>query len=205
MGWFWGDSAAKEESPSYIRDESSSRPELATPQPPQPSPEAIPVQPRVLSRDEQADAELQDFLKEFHTEQEDASPSQPAPITSQINHSSIAPSVLYPTTMSCRAAFDSAFYCQSLGGQFTSIYRYGKIRNCSDQWHNFWFCMRTNRGVMGEEERKRRIQDHYRGRDTKYENGPSSEDIWRLREVRIEGAFEGDLEAAEEEERKRVG
>ncbi|KAL9119210.1 MAG: hypothetical protein Q9187_004233, partial [Circinaria calcarea] len=166
MGWFWGEPAATDGAPSCIKDESSIRPEITNSRGPQPSSKPIPEQPRVLSRDEQADAELQEFLKELHTEQEDASPAQAAPSTSQINHSSIAPSVLYPTTMSCRAAFDSAFYCQSLGGQFTSIYRYGKIRNCSDQWHNFWFCMRTNRGMMGEEERKRRIQDHYRARDT---------------------------------------
>ena len=62
--------------------------------------------------------------------------------------------------------------------------------------------MRTNRGVMGEEERKRRVQEHYRARAGKYESGPSSEDIWRVRERRVEGAFEGDLEAVEREEKE---
>jgi hypothetical protein len=49
---------------------------------------------------------------------------------------------LLPTDMSCREAFDAAFYCQSLGGQFTNLYRYGGIRSCSENWSDFWFCMR---------------------------------------------------------------
>ena len=52
---------------------------------------------------------------------------------------------------------------------------------------------------MSEEERKRRIQAHYSGRAAKYRTGPSSEDVWSVREERLEGAFEGDLEALEEE------
>lgn len=86
-----------------------------------------------------------------------------------------------------------------------NLYRYGSMRNCSDQWANFWFCMRTNRGAMGEEERKRRIQEHYRGRAGKYVEGPSSEDVWEIREVVVEGAFEGDLEEVEREMREREG
>lgn len=58
--------------------------------------------------------------------------------------------------------------------------------------------------MMTEEERKRRIQAHYREKDKKYKAGPSSEDIWRLREERIDGAFEGDLEAAEEAQRREA-
>lgn len=80
-----------------------------------------------------------------------------------------------------------------------NLYRYGHMRDCSDQWSNFWFCMRTNRGYMSEEARAKKIQDHYQGRARKYEVGPSSEDVWRIREERVEGAFEGDFEAVEAE------
>lgn len=80
-----------------------------------------------------------------------------------------------------------------------NLYRYGNMRDCSDQWSNFWFCMRTNRGYMSEGEREKRIQEHYKGRARKYEVGPSSEDVWRIRKERVEGAFEGDFEAVEAE------
>ncbi|MCJ1255843.1 hypothetical protein MMC24_003661 [Lignoscripta atroalba] len=201
MGWLWSDAQirANTEVPAKQQDESTP---METSPPPPPVSTDIADRPRRLTREEQAEAELQDLLKEFNNAAEDSLPSsalQDQTLISQINHSSISPDSLYPTTMSCRAAFDSAFHCQSLGGQFTNLYRHGGVRNCSDQWHNFWFCMRTNRGMMSEEDRKKRIQEHYRGRAAKYKAGPSSEDVWNLREERLEGAFEGDLEALEEE------
>ncbi|MCJ1417936.1 hypothetical protein MMC32_004281 [Xylographa parallela] len=210
MGWMWSD--AKKETPTdiapgpqtAIHDEAI--PAVA------PS-AAAPQKPRTLTRDEQADAELEELLRNFDDSSAQDPPTQSsraklasliqeAPPPSQVNHSSIAPERLYPTTMSCRAAFDSAFYCQSLGGQFTNLYRYGGMRSCSDQWSNFFFCMRTNRGAMGEEWKKRKIQEHYEERAKKYKIGPSSEDVWEMRKEIVEGAFEGDLEAVEEELRK---
>ena len=165
---------------------------------------------RALTRDEEAEADLQELLDAFHGTSSSTTrtppPTKPppsSPPTGQINRSSIHPSALYPTSMSCRAAFDSAFYCQSLGGQFTNLYRYGTMRDCSDQWSNFWFCMRTNRGVLSEEGKAERIQRHYEGRAKKYRVGPSSEDVWEIREARVEEAFEGDLEALEREIRER--
>ena len=56
---------------------------------------------------------------------------------------------------------------------------------------------------MGEEERMRRIQKHYRVKEDRLRRGPNSEDVWKIREERVEGAFEGDLEAIEEEEMNR--
>jgi len=79
------------------------------------------------------------------------------------------------------------------------------MRDCKDQWSNFWFCMRTNRGFMSDEEREKRIQEHYRGRAVKYKVGPSSEDVWEVRTERIDAPFEGDLEALEEQERRSKG
>ncbi|MCJ1387142.1 hypothetical protein MMC17_010271 [Xylographa soralifera] len=210
MGWMWSD--AKKETPTDIAlgPETAIHDEAIPAVAPS---AAAPQKPRALTRDEQADADLEDLLKEFNNSlaQDSSAKSsranlaslmQEAPPPSEVNHSSIAPERLYPTTMSCRAAFDSAFYCQSLGGQFTNLYRYGGIRSCSDQWSNFWFCMRTNRGSMGEEERKLRIQKHYEERAKKYKVGPSSEDVWEMREEIVEGAFEGSLEALEEELRR---
>ena len=50
---------------------------------------------------------------------------------------------------------------------------------------------------MNEEERKRKVQTWYWERDAKYRSGASSEDVWRPRAKRMEGAFEGDFEAVE--------
>ena len=57
--------------------------------------------------------------------------------------------------------------------------------------------MRTNRGFLGDEERERRVIDHYRLRELKYRVGSSSEDVWKQRSRMVENAFSGDLEAAE--------
>jgi hypothetical protein len=156
--------------------------------------------PRKLTRDEQAEVELQQFLQELEEPQSSRTKlSSKAQQASEVDTSPISQDKLFPTTMSCRAAFDSAFYCQSLGGQFTNLYRYGGMRDCSEQWSNFWFCMRTNRGFMTDEERKDKIQAHYKSRARKYVVGPSSEDVWKLRQDMLQEPFEGDLEAAEAE------
>jgi hypothetical protein len=93
--------------------------------------------------------------------------------------------------MSCRAAFDSAFYCSSLGGHFNDIYRYGQLRSCSDHWNDFWFCMRVKNSYNPRETKERMVQDRYREKEDKVRSGPSSEDVWRVRGEgeRVEGAF----------------
>ncbi|KAF2434453.1 hypothetical protein EJ08DRAFT_569516, partial [Tothia fuscella] len=96
----------------------------------------------------------------------------------------------YPETMSCRTAFDDAFYCQSIGGQFINVYRFGTYRNCSENWSQFWFCMRT-RGKP--EERKRlEIQEFYKKKEAKQRAGPNSEDIWEQRDKKVDRAFDWD-------------
>jgi hypothetical protein len=85
--------------------------------------------------------------------------------------------------MSCRAAFDSAFYCSSLGGHFNDIYRYGQLRSCSEQWNDFWFCMRTKNSYSGPEVKERLIQERYAEKEKKLKEGPNSEDVWRRRGV----------------------
>lgn len=100
----------------------------------------------------------------------------------------ISPEALYPRTMSCRQAFDQAFYCQSLGGKFNDIYRYGELRSCSDNWNAFWFCMRIK--ALPDLERQERIKEFYQAKDeqNKSEKG-SSEAIWELRTEPVKKAF----------------
>ncbi|KAL5115915.1 hypothetical protein ACEQ8H_006231 [Pleosporales sp. CAS-2024a] len=117
-----------------------------------------------------------------------ATPTQTAPSPS---NDSDALDPLLPRTMSCRAAFDSAFYCSSLGGHFNDIYRYGQLRTCSEHWSDFWFCMRVKNSYSGTHIKERMVQERYRDKEEKLRQGPSSEDVWRLRghHERIVGAF----------------
>lgn len=73
-----------------------------------------------------------------------------------------------------------------MGGQWNAVYRYGAMRSCSDQWDDFWFCMRT-KSYSGEM-REKMIRAHYRNREyAKYGPGkPSSEDIWESRSEKVE-------------------
>lgn len=100
----------------------------------------------------------------------------------------ISPEALYPRQMSCRQAFDQAFYCQSLGGKFNDIYRYGELKSCSDNWNAFWFCMRIK--ALPDHEREERIKEFYQAKDErdKAEKG-SSEKIWDIRTEPVKKAF----------------
>jgi hypothetical protein len=97
--------------------------------------------------------------------------------------------------MSCRTAFDEAFYCNSFGGKFNDLYRYGGLESCSAHWNKFWFCMRTR--TWSENEKKEAIREYYRKVETaKYGwsgKGLSSENVWRSRERKVdveEGGFD---------------
>ncbi|KAI0518458.1 hypothetical protein F5B22DRAFT_599278 [Xylaria bambusicola] len=110
------------------------------------------------------------------------SPPQPSSLPARLDPVSES---LLPTTMSCRQAFDHAFHCNSLGGQWTSVYRSGTVRSCSEQWDDFWFCMRTRAytGAVKEEA----IKDYYRQKELrKYGPGmPNSTDVWEPRAERL--------------------
>lgn len=116
----------------------------------------------------------------------------------------ISPNALFPRTMSCRQAFDQAFYCQSLGGKFNDIYRYGELRSCSDNWSSFWFCMRV-RG-LGDNERQESIRDFYEKREyrIKQERGGSSEDVWDMRTEPVKQAFWKDPDAVTMVEKEKA-
>jgi len=212
MGWLW--SSAPSQSPSSPSSESTPQAPSSQP-PPQKAPESVPkaLEPaskvsHVLSRDEQADAEFAALIRELSTSEPTApppsKPRKPSRLTYQPTssegdapiHPSAAQSTsnsddddsLYPSHMSCTQAFDSAFYCQSLGGKFNDIYRYGELRSCSEHWSAFWFCMRTK--SASAEERPRLVQEHYRQRAAKYKTKPSSDDVWEARTEPLAGAFE---------------
>ncbi|KAI1499807.1 hypothetical protein F5X99DRAFT_388656 [Biscogniauxia marginata] len=93
---------------------------------------------------------------------------------------------LLPTSMSCRQSFDLAFHCNSLGGQWASVYRSGAVRSCSHHWDDFWFCMRA-RAYSGRV-KEDAVRDYYRRKEVaKYGPGrPSSTDVWEARTERLE-------------------
>lgn len=189
MGWLW---KSRHEDGSQHRQPSASS--------------DAPQQPQTMTREEKADAELAQFLAFLNAEESRKSPtsSQSTPTSTESNQSSHEPphpplstESLYPDSMSCRSAFDYAFFCQSFGGQFVNWYRYGELRSCSEHWDNFWMCMKTR--THPDEERKRAIRSHYRKKASKYKTGPSSEDVWDLRMEPVRNAFQGDFLALEKE------
>ncbi|GIZ36607.1 hypothetical protein CKM354_000007700 [Cercospora kikuchii] len=170
------------------------------------------------TREQAADAELDALIKEFSSsdptnptkalsaltkvEQQDQQQTERTALPAQTYHEppptsrllpdgslDISPSAILPRTMSCRQQFDQAFYCQSLGGKFNDIYRYGHLRACSEQWGAFWFCMRTR--TLPDKEKEEAIVQFYQERDEKRkkERGGSSEDVWELRTRAVERAF----------------
>lgn len=172
-------------------------------------------------REEQADSELNAFLKEIGAAPEltaaagantnptatsAAGDETTAPPSSQPNTDAsgrlihpdgsldITPEALYPRSMSCRQAFDQAFYCQSMGGKFNDIYRYGHLNSCSEQWGAFWFCMRVRQ--YADVDKQKVIKEFYRDRDEKRKRElGSSEDVWEIRTKGVERAFWKDPDA----------
>ncbi|KAI9734867.1 MAG: hypothetical protein M1834_001947 [Cirrosporium novae-zelandiae] len=156
---------------------------------------------RRLTRDEQADAELYSFLSELQAERsrsrnrDPPSPTPPATQSGTPATDDDTSASLYPDTMVCSQVLNMAYDCQSVGGQFINIYRYGKLRNCSPLWAQWRLCMRSK--SYSDEERRKMVQEYYREKAAKYKVGPSSEDIWETRTESIEGAFQGDFEGVE--------
>jgi hypothetical protein len=194
MGWLWGSSPQK--------NESDSTPTPAT-NPSEPAPQNV-SPPKTLTPAEQADLEFSQILASLQEAENnnsknpkqaklasnaDANPAEPS--------SSISEESLYADEMSCRTAFDYAFFCQSFGGQFVNVYRYGEMRSCSEHWDNFWLCMRTR--SWSDDLRKKAIRAHNQKKAIKYKTGPSSEDVWDVRLEPAREAFKGDFAALERE------
>ncbi|KAI2473439.1 hypothetical protein F4781DRAFT_380355 [Annulohypoxylon bovei var. microspora] len=94
---------------------------------------------------------------------------------------------LLPTSMSCRQAFDAAFHCNSLGGQWTAVYREGALRACGEQWDDFLFCMRAR--ALTSPHKENAIRDRFRRKEyAKYfaPDRPSSADVWKPRDEKAE-------------------
>lgn len=218
MGWLWTSTNNSSISTSPIRGTKQSDPsdqgELlsqdnvakeTTPSSTQDGPSTEPTP--TLTRDEAADAELRAFLTSLEEpripQNSTKTPSSPTFRQTPADPALITPTDVHPTTISCRAAFDAAFYCASLGGQFTSLYRYGQLRQCSQEWSDFWWCMRTNRSFMSDEERAKKVlekgmrreREKYRG-----EGRGSSEDVWERRDRKVQGAFNGDFNTLQRQE-----
>ncbi|ODH26216.1 hypothetical protein ACO22_04732 [Paracoccidioides brasiliensis] len=192
MGWWWNTSLNPEKLPAQTPSPAPTEDSKLTPS----------AHLKPSSRDEPAEAELQAFLRgvedgnnnpqSSHSPPSSLSTTLPTPNLTSTNtpstlspsstsnaetsetSSNISPEFLYPTTMSCRSAFDYAFFCQSFGGQWVNVYRYGELRSCSEHWSDFWFCMRTR--SYPDEEKAKMIADRYRKKAVKYKTGPSSED-----------------------------
>lgn len=192
MGWLWSSSASKpSEAPSQ---QPPSQPAAAAPPPPA---------PKAADSD---DAEIQKFLDLIKSEESSTTPSThkptqaPAWITNMFSRGedtsivdAAAPTrdalseSLLPTEMSCRQAFDLAWGCNSVGGQWNGVYREGGMRSCSEQWNDFWFCMRTKSHVGPVKDDM--VRAHYRSKDYRKYYAPgkhSSEDVWEARQAKVE-------------------
>lgn len=155
-----------------------------------------------LSRDEQAQAELDELIRTLNTpDLRAATVRSSVTNTAETGLASTtdAEDSLYPSTLSCRAAFDSAYYCQSLGGQFNAVYRFGTLKSCSDHWAQWRFCMRLK--TVPEEQKAERVQRWYKEREAKVRAGRNSEEVWSIRKGDgdvVIGAFSRDPDEADE-------
>ena len=197
MGWWWSDQASK---PRVGASLSTKLPEGGS------SVSGLQQEPVTVSGPQAAsqditDEDVLDFFKKLENESKprtDATLAQVPPIqTGDLDD--ISPEALYPTKLSCQSVLDYAMFCQAFGGQFVNIYRYGKLRSCSNHWKEFWLCMRTRN--WEELDRAQAIRGHQHQKLEKYRTGPSSEDVWEIRTTPLKDAFQGDLEALEEQVR----
>ncbi|KAK4074986.1 uncharacterized protein Triagg1_4650 [Trichoderma aggressivum f. europaeum] len=204
MGWLWTSSPPKPPADQSPSSSSSHPPSQSTPPPPSSTPTSS------QTPNEPVDPEIQKLLDLF-SKSEDA--PKPSSSSSSSTSSSQSPSIisswlssklssapesppvplldpvsesLLPTDMSCRQAFDLAWSCNSLGGQWNAVYRHGEMRSCGHLWDDFWFCMRTKSysGPLKENA----VREHYRRKEYEKYYAPgsrSSEDVWQAREQKV--------------------
>ncbi|KAI1084394.1 hypothetical protein F5B20DRAFT_294476 [Whalleya microplaca] len=205
MGWLWATPPApKGPNPSASTNADSNKPTPSastnpdankpTPSPAKPTPP--PAKPTKSDYDDPALAEFMAELQGIFSPKpsDTASPNTSTPSQNPTTDKAspayrldpVAESLL-PTTMSCQQAFDHAYGCNSLSGQFIAVYREGAMRTCSEHWEAFWFCMRT-RAYSGTAKADA-IRAHYRARDVAKYRAPgrrSSEDVWEPRRERLQ-------------------
>ena len=203
MGWFWGSAQAPEASkqPASIDATRDPRPSSTKPAQRSTSSSSAATAPLLSmkappTRDQLAEAELRSFLQSLEASSTLASDSlstsaanpTSSPLSETFDPSTPTPLTTahtLPSSVSCRTIFDNAFHCQSLGGQWNSIYRHGSFRKCSELWYDFWWCMRTNRGSMTDGERATSVRKRYEAKEKQLREGPNSEDIWQERKTLV--------------------
>lgn len=74
------------------------------------------------------------------------------------------------------------------------LYQHGSFRDCSENWSDFWWCMKNRNN--SEDSKRQRIREHFMRKDEKYKTGPSSEDVWEARTIKVERAFDWDPDKA---------
>lgn len=165
MGWLWSSSGSLAES---------------KPEPQQPTPTSLPIRAAPDATPSESLAQTQTQAQkddtDFHAAHPHLGPSS-AQSSSALSLETYDASL--PTTMSCRAAFDSAFYCSSLGGHFNDIYRYGTLRSCSEHWADWRFCMSLSSSTP--ERKAWAIQERFKEKEEKVREKPNSENVWRKR------------------------
>ncbi|KAK3314816.1 hypothetical protein B0H66DRAFT_323025 [Apodospora peruviana] len=167
-----------------LMDEAQPKPQQSNiPPPPPPPPSSV---PKPTAKTSSITSYLP-FSAAFAKLQAPPQPEVPEPERPTRSPASIAMSEhSLPVHMSCRDAFDYAWHCHTPGSQFNSVYRYGSVRNCTELWDDFWFCMRTR--SYTPEHREEAIKEHYRKKEAAKYDGrdkPSSEDIWESRDDRV--------------------
>jgi hypothetical protein len=202
MGWLWFAPPKREIPPPTSSQQDAKHPD--NPSVGLTAPEEV---KRTLSREEQANEDFANMMKEIQVEMDKDRDGRPhsststarvlaAPFPTDINSESV-----YPISIHCKSAFDFAMFCSAFGGQWVNVYRYGTYRSCSNHWDDFYLCMRTRN--WDEKDRAKAIKEHYQKKAVKWKTGPSSEDIW---EVRTEPApkdfFQHNLEELEEKVRE---
>ncbi|KAI0009325.1 hypothetical protein F4779DRAFT_379671 [Xylariaceae sp. FL0662B] len=207
MGWLWASPPAPKGSSNPSATTSTTNPDAANK--PSPAPAQAPAkQPEPEYDDPEVAkfmAELQGAFSGSNNPPPSSSTSSSHPPTSTSSSRTIAEppqpqpqpgpeqqlldplsESLLPTTMSCRQAFDQAYHCNSLGGQWLSVYRTGGPRSCAEHWDDFWFCMRTRALSGGAKEAA--IRDRYRRRELERyhtRDRPCSTDVWEPRAERL--------------------
>ncbi len=89
--------------------------------------------------------------------------------------------------MSCTQAFDELVSCFSIGGQIRNYYRYGELGQCLNQKEAFKLCLKTK--LQSKEQKEAKVQEFYREKLAKERLRGSSEDIWKLRNKKLEDPF----------------
>lgn len=184
MGWWWSSNAPGADTASSSASSTSTTPST------NPMPPSIPqgTQSQIAPT---SDSDFHAAFPHLAPTTSTQTPTTASPQSSSTTAADPTPSDddEYPTTMSCRAAFDSAFYCASLGGHFNDLYRYGELRSCSEHWADWRFCMGLKTRTKADKEAL--IQERYRMKEEKLRSQPNSERVWekREREERYFGAF----------------